>query len=70
MKKTRTADELAAQAERIVNGRIIDDFDFTADIVAKTLTFEELEDGIMIKALITTNERIDMERLVETVHRE
>jgi hypothetical protein len=57
----RAPDEARALAERMVNARIIREFDFAADIVGKSVAMEETPSGLKVKALITTNERIDVE---------
>jgi len=59
--RTRTADEAKALAEKMINARIIREFDFAADIVDKSVAIQETPDKLVVKALITTNERIDGE---------
>jgi hypothetical protein len=55
----RNAEEARAHAEKVVNRTIIEEFDFSTDIIDKTLTFTDAEDGVLVDALITTIERID-----------
>jgi similar to stage IV sporulation protein len=58
---TRTVDEAKELAGRMINSRIIREFDFAADIIDKSVAIQELPDQIIVNALITTNERIDKE---------
>jgi hypothetical protein len=48
----------------MVNARIIREFDFAADIIDKSIALQETEDKLVVKALITTNERIDVVELI------
>jgi len=57
--RQRSVEGAKALAERIVTERIIREFDFHADIIGKQIEFTELPDKLMVKALITTNQRID-----------
>ena len=59
--RTRTLDEAKELAEKMVNARIIKEFDFAADIIDKSIALQETRDKLLVKALITTNERIDKE---------
>ena len=53
-------DEQAREiAERMVNSRIMREFDFETDIYDKALSFKQEENGIRVSALITALERID-----------
>ena len=56
---TRSLEEAAALAEGMLTNRIIREFDFAADIIDKQVNFYETPEGLLVDALITTNERID-----------
>ena len=55
----RTVESAMALADRIITERIIREFDFHADIIDKQILYEEQPDQLIVRALITTNERID-----------
>ena len=57
--RRRTLQEAKDLAAQIVTGRIIREFDFAADITERRMAFHETGDGLHIRALIITNERID-----------
>ncbi|MCL1843428.1 MAG: sporulation protein YqfD [Defluviitaleaceae bacterium] len=57
--RTRTHEEAAEIAERLVTSRIIREFDFAVDITERTVSFRETPDALHVSALITTHERID-----------
>jgi similar to stage IV sporulation protein len=57
--RTRGLEEAMATAERMLTGRIIREFDFSADIVDKEMKFIDTTEGLHVEALITTIERID-----------
>ena len=59
IEKTRTPEEAVLIAEKMVTDRIINEFEFEADIVDKVLNYTQEEDGLNVVAIITTNERID-----------
>jgi len=59
--RTRTYDEAKELAEKMVNARIIREFDFAADIIDKSVAIQETPEKVIVRALITTNERIDQE---------
>ena len=61
LQRTRTMDEAKDLAEKMINARIIREFDFAADIIDKSIAIQETQDKLIVKALITTNERIDQE---------
>jgi similar to stage IV sporulation protein len=63
---SRTADQARELAEKMVNARIIREFDFQADIVDKSVALQETPDGLKVQALITTNERIDQEEPLQS----
>jgi hypothetical protein len=56
---TRSTEEAMDLADRLLTGRIIREFDFGADIIDKEVRYYETPDGLLLDALITTNERID-----------
>ncbi|MDR3239400.1 MAG: sporulation protein YqfD [Clostridiales bacterium] len=58
----RTPAQARELAQRMLNARIIREFDFAADIVDKSVALQETADSVKLKALITTNERIDQEQ--------
>ncbi len=57
--KARSVAEAAALAERMLTGRILREFDFSADITDKQVKYTETPDELIVDALIVTNERID-----------
>ena len=59
--RTRSIDEAKELAEKMVNARIIREFDFAADIIDKSIAIQETPEKLIVNALITTNERIDKE---------
>ena len=59
--RIRTVDEAKELAVKMVNARIIREFDFAADIIDKSVAIQVTPDELIVKALITTNERIDKE---------
>ena len=59
--RSRTVEEAKSLAEKMINARIIKEFDFAADITDKSIAVQETTDKLIVKALITTNERIDQE---------
>ncbi|MDR1001501.1 MAG: sporulation protein YqfD [Clostridiales bacterium] len=59
--KTRTIDEAKELAKKMINNRIIREFDFSADILEKSVAFQETPTAVIVNAIITTNERIDQE---------
>jgi similar to stage IV sporulation protein len=58
VKLKRTPEQAKDLAEKMINARIIREFDFAADIIDKSVAMEETDTGLLVKALITTNERI------------
>ncbi len=61
IEKYHTVDRAKELADKMLTGRILREFDFAADILNKEIEFVELPDGLTVNAIITTNERIDME---------
>jgi len=59
--RTRTPEEAAELAERMVTSRLIREFDFSIDIIGRELTFTPTETELQVSALITTHERIDQQ---------
>ena len=59
--RTRTAEQAAELAERMLNSRLIREFDFAIDIVGREISLQETPDALHIRALITTHERIDVQ---------
>ena len=57
--RRRDMEQAIEIAKRMVNSRIIREFDFETDIYDKELSFVPEEDGIRVTALITALERID-----------
>jgi len=57
--RTRTLEEATELAERMITSRIIREFDFAIDIIDRQVIYRETREGIHVKALITTHERID-----------
>ena len=64
--RTRTIEEAGELAEKMLNARIIREFDFSADIVDKSIALQETPEKLIVKALITTNERIDIVEPIPT----
>jgi similar to stage IV sporulation protein len=56
---SRSVEEATAIAERMLNNRIIREFDFSIDITEKQVKYTRTDDELVVEALITTNERID-----------
>lgn len=65
IERSRTLEEAEELANRIITERIIREFDFEADIVDKQVTFTESEGGLDVNAIITTIERIDVQRPID-----
>jgi len=59
--RTRTIEEAKLLAEQMVTGRILREFDFAIDIIDRQVNFEESETELLVNALITTHERIDLQ---------
>jgi len=57
--RTRTIEEAAALADRIITNRILREFDFGIDIIDRKVELFQTQDALVVKALITTHERID-----------
>ncbi|MCL2224194.1 MAG: sporulation protein YqfD [Defluviitaleaceae bacterium] len=57
--RTRTPEQAAELAERILNNRIIREFDFATDIINREINLRQTPDALHVNALITTHERID-----------
>lgn len=60
--RTRSVAHAKELAEKMVSGRIIREFDFGADIIDKICEYNQNADSLDVKAVITTNERIDEQR--------
>jgi len=57
--RTRTPEQAAELAERMLNNRIMREFDFAIDIINREINFRQTPDALHVSALITTHERID-----------
>jgi hypothetical protein len=57
--RSRGLEEAKELADRMLTGRILREFDFSADIIGKDVRHTETGEGLLVEALITTNERID-----------
>jgi hypothetical protein len=57
--RSRSAAEAKTMAERMLNSRIMREFDFSIDITDKQVKYTQTEDELIVEALIVTNERID-----------
>jgi similar to stage IV sporulation protein len=57
--RSRSVQEAKAMAERMLNSRIMREFDFSIDITDKQVKFTETAEELIVEALIVTNERID-----------
>ncbi len=65
IEKKYTIESAKEQAEKMVNGRIIREFDFQTDIIDKKIEFTETENELIVNAIITTIERIDEQQKLE-----
>ncbi|MDR1663332.1 MAG: sporulation protein YqfD [Clostridiales bacterium] len=65
--RERTVEDAKALAERMITNRILNEFEFEADILEKRAEYEELPGELRVKALIITNERIDKEAPVNNI---
>ena len=52
-------------ANRMINSRIIREFDFETDIIDKRVNFIDTTDGLQVDAIITVIERIDVQEELE-----
>jgi len=59
--RSRTIDEATELAERVLTNRILREFDFGIDIIDRQVELIQTPDALLVKALITTHERIDMQ---------
>jgi len=59
--RTRTMDEAIEMADRILTNRILREFEFGIDIINRQVELFETPDALLVRALITTHERIDMQ---------
>jgi len=65
VQQTRTMDEAAELADRMLTNRILREFDFGIDIIDRQVELFETEDALVVRALITTHERIDQQVPIE-----
>jgi len=59
--RTRSVEDARELADRILTNRILREFDFGIDIIARDVELFETPDTLNVKALITTHERIDIQ---------
>lgn len=64
VEKSRTPEQVKELAQRMVTGRIIREFDFSADIIEKNFDFIENNDKMLVKSIITTIESIGRQVLI------
>ena len=57
--RERTVEMAKEIAQVMITGRIMREFDFAIDVIAREVEFEEVDGGVIARALITTHERID-----------
>jgi similar to stage IV sporulation protein len=57
--RTRDAETALYLAERMLTGRVLREFDFSTDIIDKSVKYFDSPEGLRVEALIVTNERID-----------
>ena len=57
--RTRTKDEAADLAERMLTNRIMREFDFGIDIIDRHVELFETPEAVIVMARVTTHERID-----------
>lgn len=65
--KTRTAEQAKELSQRLVTGRIVREFDISADVVEKQFHFTENADRIFVECIVTTIENIGRQRMIEPV---
>jgi len=63
--RTRTVEEATEMADRMLTNRILREFDFGIDIIDRKVDLEETSDALLVRALITTHERIDKQVPIE-----
>jgi len=63
--RTRTIEEAAELADRMLTNRILREFDFGIDIIDRQVELFEAPEGLLVVALITTHERIDKQVPIE-----
>jgi similar to stage IV sporulation protein len=63
--KTRTIEEAKELAGQIVEARMANELDPGAEILGKSVAYQETPEGLKVTALITTNERIDEDAPIE-----
>ncbi len=64
IEKMRTQDQIKELADKMITGRMRREMELTWDITDKTYEYEETTDGMAVRAFVTTNERIDEERVI------
>jgi len=63
--RTRTIGEAMELADRMLTNRILREFDFGIDIIDRHVELSETPEALLVKALITTHERIDTQIPIE-----
>jgi len=63
--RSRTIEEAAELADRLLTNRIMREFDFGIDIIDRHVEFMETPEALMVAARITTHERIDQQVPIE-----
>jgi len=56
--RERSLEEMKQLAENLILQKILQEFDFSTDIIDKTIRYEEIADGLNVEVLITTTENI------------
>lgn len=62
--KTKTIEEAMDDANKIITGRIIREFDFKSDIMDKSVEFTQEDDKLAVKAIVTVIEQIDTQKKI------
>jgi len=66
--RTRTAEEAAELADRMLTNRIMREFDFGIDIIDRYVELQETPEALAVAARITTHERIDKQVPINGLH--
>ncbi|MCL2571510.1 MAG: sporulation protein YqfD [Defluviitaleaceae bacterium] len=60
-RRTRSIEEATLLAESMLGNRIMREFDFGIDIIDRQVEMEETSEALVVRALIITHQRIDMQ---------
>ncbi len=62
----RTIEQAKELADYIVNGRILNEFDFAADVIGKDFHFGETLEGLRTTVTVTIHRRIDLQEPLQS----